>query len=261
MRACATFAAACMLGAALVSQGVALATELIIVTNQGATPGVRALAAAFERASGHKVTVIQEEGAGDPTPARARAALEQRLDDGPADLITGNPGTIDDLVRKRKVVTSTVTPFVLAGLGLSVRAGAPKPDISTVEAYKATLLAAKSIGYSGGCSGTNVSEGIAQLGLTEPLRAKTTRTGGLVTDYLARGAFEIGIQQTNIMVGVPGTEYVGPLPGFLNKPCASSVAVLTRSKEQDAARAMIRFMISPEAAPLLRKTHAEPANR
>ena len=150
MRACATFAAACILGAALGAQGASRAAELIILTNQGATPGVRELAAAFERASGHKVTVIQEEG----------AALEQRLNDGPADLITGNPGPIEDLVKKGKVVASTVTPFVLAGLGLSVRAGAPKPDISTVDAYKATLLAAKSIGYSRGCSGTNVGQGL-----------------------------------------------------------------------------------------------------
>ena len=252
MRACAKFAAACFLGAAFGSQGAVLAAELIILTNQGATPGVRELAGAFERASGHKVTVIQEEG----------AALEQRLNNGRADLITGNPGPIENLVKNGKVVASTVTPFVLAGLGLSVRAGAPKPDISTVDAYKATLLAAKSIGYSRGCSGTNVGEGIAQLGLTEQLKAKTTfTTGGPVTDYLARGDFEIGIQQTNIMVGVPGTDYVGPLPGFLNKPCPSSVGVLTASKEQDAARAMIKFMISPEAAPLLRKTRVEPAKR
>ena len=249
MRACAKFAAACILGAALGSQGTALAAELVILTNQGATPGVRALGAAFERASGHKVTVIQVEG----------AALEQRLNDGRADLITGNPGPIENLVKNGKVVASTVTPFVLAGLGLSVRAGAPKPDISTVEAYKATLLAAKSIGYSRGCSGTNVAEGIAQLSLTEQLKARTIFTsGGPVTDFLARGDFEIGIQQTNIMVGVRGTDYVGPLPGFLNKPCPSSVGLSTNSKEPEAARAMIRFMISPEAAPLLRKTYVEP---
>ena len=250
MRACATFAA-CILGAlALMPRGAATAAELIILTNQGATPGVRELAAAFARASGHKVTVIQEEG----------ATLERRINNGPADLITGNPGPIEDLVKKGTVVASTVTPFVLAGLGLSVRAGALKPDISTVEAYKAALLAAKSIGYSRGCSGTNIAEGIAQLGLTEQLKAKTIFTsGGPVTDFLARGDFEIGIQQTNIMVGVPGTDYVGPLPGVLNKPCPSSVALLTASTQQDAARAMIRFMISPEAAPLLRKTHVEAA--
>jgi molybdate transport system substrate-binding protein len=247
----ATFVAVCILGAlGLMPQGAATAANLIILTNQGATPGVRELAAAFARASGHKVTVIQEEG----------AALEGRINTGAADLVTGNPGTIDELVKNGKVVPGTVTPFVLAGLGLSVRAGAPKPDISTVEAYRAALLAAKSIGYSRGCSGTNIGEGIAQLGLTEQLKARTIFTsGGPVTDFLARGDFEIGIQQTNIMVGVPGTDYVGPLPGFLNKPCSSSVAVLTRSKEQDAARAMITFMISPEAAPLLRKTYVEPA--
>jgi molybdate transport system substrate-binding protein len=251
MRANAKFAAVCIWGAlGFLSQGTATAADLVILTNQGATPGVRELAAAFARTSGHKVTVIQVEG----------DALEQRIKDGAADLITGNPETIEPLVKTGKVVASTVTPFVLAGLGLSVRAGAPKPDISTVDAYKATLLAAKSIGYSRGCSGTHIAEGIAQLGLTDQLKAKTIFTsGGPVTDFLARGDFEIGIQQTNIMVGVGGTDYVGPLPGFLNTPCPSSVALSTTSNEPDAARAMIKFMISPEAAPLLRKTHVEPA--
>jgi molybdate transport system substrate-binding protein len=233
----------------LVAQPVA-AADLVILTNQGATPGVKELAAAFERASGHKVSVIQVEG----------DALEQRMASGSADLVTANPPAIEDLVKKGRVIAGTVTPFVLAGLGLSVRAGVPKPDISTVEAYKATLLAAKSIGYSRGCSGTNIAEGIARLGLTEQLKAKTVFTaGGPVADHLARGEFEVGIQQTNIMVGVPGTLYVGPLPGVLNKPCPSSVALLTTSKQPDAARAMITFMASSEAAPLLRKTHVEPA--
>jgi len=228
----------------------AAAADLVILTNQGATPGVKELAAAFERASGHKVSVIQVEG----------DALEKRTASGSADLVTANPPAIEDLVKKGRVIASTVTPFVLAGLGLSVRAGVPKPDISTVDAYKATLLAAKSIGYSRGCSGTNVAEGIARLGLTEQLKAKTIFTsGGPVADALARGDFEVGIQQTNIMVGVPGTVYVGPLPGSLNKPCPSSVGLLTTSKQPDAARAMIKFMASPEAAPRRRKTHVEPA--
>src|SRR5215467_8877084 len=228
------------------------AAELIVLTNQGATPGVRELATAFEHASGHKVTVIQEDAA---------AALERRLNSNvPADLITSNPAPIEELIRTGKVVAGTATPFVLAGLGLSVRAGAPKPDISTVAAYKAALLAAKSVGYSRGCSGTHAAEGIEQLGLTEALKPKTVLTGGgPVVDYLARGDFEIGIQQTNIMVGAPGTEYIGALPGFLNKPCPSSVALMTASREPEAARAMIKFMTSPQAAPLLRKTYVEPA--
>ena len=250
MRTRAKFAGACLLGMLVsVPHGAAMAADIVILTNQGATPGVRELATAFSRASGHHVTVIQADD----------AILQQRVNDGTADLISGNPGPIDELVKSGRVVGSTVTPFVRAGLGLSVRAGAPKPDISTVEAYKAALLAAKSIGYSRGCSGTNIGQGIEQLGLTSQLKDKTIfTTSGPVTDYLARGDFEIGIQQTNIMVGVPGTDYVGPLPGSLNKPCQSNVGLLTNSKQPEAARAMIRFMISPEAAPLLRKTYVEP---
>lgn len=227
----------------------AQAAELTVITNQGTTPGVREVAAAFERASGSKVTVLQEAG----------PALEQRLANGPADLIAANPGQIEDLIKKGRVI-GTPTPFALAGLGVSVRAGAPKPDISTVEAYKAALLAAKSIGYSRGCSGTNAAAGIKALGLAEQLKAKTVfAENGPVVEALAKGDFDIGIQQTNIMVGAPGTDYVGAPPGFLNKPCPSSVALLAVSREQDAARAMIRFMISSEAAPLLRKTYVEPA--
>jgi len=255
MRLRAGIAAAGMLLCSL-PQGAA-AAELVVLTNQGATPGVRELATAFSQMSGHKVTVIQEAG----------AALERRLNSPtPGDLLTANPEPFDDLIKNGKVVAGTVTPFVLAGLGVSVRAGAPKPDIGTVEAYKATLIAAKSIGYSYGCSGTHVAEGIAKLALTEQLKAKTVRTGGAanggpVTDYLARGDFEIGIQQTNIMVGVAGTDYVGPVPGEINKPCQSNVALLTGSKEPEAARAMIAFMASPAAAPFLRKTHVEPYSR
>jgi molybdate transport system substrate-binding protein len=225
------------------------AAELIFLSNQGATPGVRELAAGFERASGHKVTVLDESG----------KALEQRLDNGPADLISLNPQALADLAKQGRVIADSVTPFVLAGLGVSVRAGAPKPDISTVDA---ALINAKSIGYSRGCSGQHVAEGIAQLGLSDQLKPKIQLTGGgtgPVTFFLARGDFELGIQQTNVMVGQPGTDYVGPVPGYLNKPCPNSVGLLKVSKQPDVARAMIAFMVSPEAAPLLRKVHEEPA--
>ena len=251
-----SFAAACLLAVlwefpGMSLPGAAQAAELVVVTGQGTTPGVKEVAAAFARTSGHKVTVIQ---ATVPDLGQRLAANE------PVDLIASSPEQIRDLVKKGRVVADSVMPFVLAGLGLSVRAGAPKPDISTVEAYKATLLAAKSIGYSRGCSGTNAAEGIGKLGLAGELKPKTVLTdGGPVVEYLARGEFEIGIQQTNIMVGAPGTEYVGVLPGFLNKPCPSSVALMSGAKELEAARTLMRFMLSPEAAPLLRKTFVEPA--
>ena len=250
MRGYAKFAAACILAAlGSMPQGAALAADLVIVTNQGAMPGLKELAAAFKRTSGHNVTVILAEG-GD---------LEKRLASGTVDLVSQNPGPMAELVRSGKIVGSTVTPFQLAELGVAVKAGAPKPDIRTAQAYRSALVSAKSIGYSRGCSGTNIGAGIAQLGLTERLKDKTVfTTTGPVTDYLARGDFEIGLQQSNIMAGVPGVDYVGPVPAPLNRPCQSNVGLATTSKEPDAARAMIKFMVSPEAAPLLRKTHAEP---
>ena len=247
---------ACAIGAivsGLSSITMSQAAELTVLASQGNLPGLTALGAAFAKASGHKVNVIQEVG----------KALEERLTNGPADLIGGNPSpAMEGLVKKGKVVAGTVTPYMLAGLGVSVRAGAPKPDISTVDAYKATLLAAKSIGYSRGCSGEHAAKGIAQLGLTEQLKPKVTLTGGgsgPVTFFLARGDFDLGIQQTNIMVGAPGTDFVGPVPKGADIPCPNSIGLLTVSKEKDAAQAMIKFMTSPEGAAILRKVHEIPA--
>jgi molybdate transport system substrate-binding protein len=240
--------------ATITGGAMAHAAEIIVLASQGNPPGLNALAAAFARESGHKVTVLQETG----------KALEERIANGPADLIGGGPEALEALVKKGRVVAGTATPYMLAPLGVSVRAGAPKPDIATVEAYAKALAAAKSIGYSRGCSGDNAAKGIAQLGLTEQLKPKIVMTGGgtgPVTFFLARGDFELGIQQTNIMVGAPGTDFVGPVPGHLNLPCPNSVGLLTVSKERAAAQALIKFMTSTAAAPLLRKAHEEPAER
>jgi len=233
----------------MVAPGPASAADLVIVSNQGAMPGLKELAAAFKRDSGHNVTVMLAEG----------EALDQSLKSGTADLVSQNPEPMEKLVKDGWIVANSVTPFQLAELGVAVKAGAAKPNIATSDAYKSALLSAKSIGYSRGCSGTNIGAGIARLGLTEQLKNKTTfTTTGPVTDYLARGDFEIGLQQSNIMAGVKGVDFVGPVPAPLNKPCQSNVGLTKTSKQPDAARAFVRFMVSPAAAPLLRKTHAEP---
>lgn len=233
--------------------GAGEAAELIVLTGMGPSTGVYELAAGFERATQNKVTVTFE----------TATSLNQKLEaNAPADLIAGGPEQIEDLIKKGKVVAGTNTPFGLAGLGASVRVGAPRPDISTVDTYKATLLAAKSVGYSRGCSGTHTAEGIEKLGIAEQMKPKIKLTGGgPVAEYLAKGDFELGIQQTNVLVGVPGTDYVGPLPGFLNKPCPFNVGLMAVSKQPDLARAMMSFMTSPEAVSLLQKGHMEPARR
>src|SRR5450631_3317677 len=143
----AKFALVCILATlGLVPQRAALAADLVIVTNQGAVPSLKELAAAFRRASGHNVTVLLAEG----------SVLEQRLASGTADLVSQNPEPMEKLVQSGWIVRNTVTPFQLAELGVAVKAGAPRPNIGTVEAYRSALLTAKSIGYSRGCSGTNI---------------------------------------------------------------------------------------------------------
>jgi molybdate transport system substrate-binding protein len=245
-----TALAGLLAAAGLSGSTAAQSAELLVMTGMGPSTGVYELAAGFEKATKNKVTVTFETG---PT-------LEQKLQtNAPADLIAGGPEQIEDLIKKGKVVAGTHTPFGLAGLGVSVKAGAPRPDIGTVEAYKALLLAAKSIGYSRGCSGTHTAEGIAKLGIADQVKAKTVLTGGgPVAEYLAKGDFEVGIQQTNVLVGIPGTDYVGPLPGALNRPCPFSVGLMVVSKQQDLARAMIKFMTSLDGVSLLQKGHMEP---
>jgi molybdate transport system substrate-binding protein len=235
--------------------GAASAADLVVWTSQGSVPNVSEVTAAFSRASGHKVTIVQVGGSG----------LDKKLASGEqADVLAVGPDEMEGLAKKGIIVAGTSKPWMQASLGVSVRAGAPKPDIGTVEAYKAALLAAKSIGYSFGCSGANVAKGIEELGLTEQLKSKTVRTGsqaggGPVTEHLAKGDFELGIQQDNIMIGAPGTDFVGRVPAALNKPCPTYVGLMAVSKQPEAARALILFMRSPEAEPLLRKTHVEPA--
>jgi molybdate transport system substrate-binding protein len=241
-----------MLAAVLVALSAsAPAGELIVLSGQGSFTGARDVGAGFERTTGHKVTVSLETG----------RSLNRKLEtDAPADLVTGGPEQIMDLVKRGKVVVSSARPFALAGLGVAVKAGAPKPNISTVEAFKAAMLAAKSIGYSRGCSGRNAAEAMWQLGIAEQIKSKVKFTpGGPVAEYVASGEVEIGIQQTNVMVGVPGSDYVGHLPAAINKPCPFSVGLMTISKAPDLARQMIRFMTSPEAVPLLAKSYLDPA--
>ena len=229
------------------------AAELWIMTTMGPSTGVFEAAAGFEKATKNKVTVTFETG----------PSLEQKLQsNAPADLLASGPEQVEDLMKKGKIVTGTNTPFGLAGLGASVKAGAPRPDISTLDSYKAVLLAAKSVGYSRGCSGTHAAEGIEKLGIGEQMKPKTKLTGGgPVAEFLAKGDFELGIQQTNVLVGIPGTDYIGPLPGFTNKPCPFNVGLMAASKQQDLARDLMKFMTSPEAISLLQKGHMEPAKR
>jgi molybdate transport system substrate-binding protein len=185
--------------------------------------------------------------------------MQKVTSNAPADLVTHYPEIIDDLIKQGRVVGSRVD-FARAGVGVAVKAGAPKPDISTPEAFKRAMLAAKSIAYARtGASGIITAKLMERLGLAEQLKHKTKLVDGVpVAEVVAKGEAEIGMQQINVILPVVGADYVGPLPAELQGYVDFAVGVLAISKERDAAWELVKFMSSPEAAVLIRKSGMEP---
>jgi molybdate transport system substrate-binding protein len=240
---------ACMLSLG----GSALAAEITILANQGAVSAVRDLAAAYGSTTGNKVTVSFEAG---------NAMNEKINSDAPADLVSMVLDQFDDLIKRGKVVPGSVVEFARAGNGVAVKAGAPKLDISTPEAFKQAMLNAKSIGYTNAGTGPFNTKLFQQLGIYDQLKDRIKLIEGRpVAAAVAAGDIEVGIQQTNVIQPFPGTDYAGPIPAELIEYGHFGVGVLTVSKDPDGARALIKFMTAPENAPLIRKSAMEPPAR
>jgi molybdate transport system substrate-binding protein len=168
---------------------------------------------------------------------------------------------MESVIARGKVVEGSSTIFARAAVGLSVKSGAPWPDISTPEAFKRTMLSARSVCYSLGGSGIVTAQAIAKLGITGQMKSRTVHCDGTpAAGYVARGEVEMAVQQLNVSVPVAGTDYVGNLPGELHDYVVFAIAIMAVSKEQEAGRAFIKFVASPQAAPLLQKGMMEPAS-
>ena len=228
-----------------------MSAELIVRASMGAVSGLNELAPAFTRMTGHKLVIRQE----------SRGELEQRLvSNTPADLIVQTSSVMDTVIARGKIVDGSSRIFARAAVGLSVKSGTPWPDISTPDAFKQTLLNAKSICYSLGGSGIVAARAVEKLGIAEEMKARTVHSDGTpAAGYVARGKAEMAIQQLNVSKPVAGTDYVGNLPRDLHDYVVFAIAIMGGAKEQETARAFIRFATSPDAAPLLQKGMMEPA--
>jgi molybdate transport system substrate-binding protein len=198
------------------------------------------LAPAFEKATGHQIEASYD-------PAKM---MMERLARGEApDLILLNRSAIADLVKAGHVVPDSVRPVLSCGVGVAVGKGAPKPDIGTLDAFKRTLLAAKSVAWtSHGTSGIYFSGLIERLGMAEPLKAKAVlQPGGLVGELVVAGKAELAIQQIPELMAVAGVDFVGPLPREIQNVTNQSIGLFASSKEPAAARMLVDFMTSPEA--------------
>jgi len=166
---------------------------------------------------------------------------------------------LDALARAGRIVRDGVVDVTRSAVGLAVRAGAPKPDIGSVEALRHTLLAARSLAYSDGPSGAYVAGLLQQLGIADATRPKTQLTSGPVAELVASGEAEIGLQQIVAILPIKGAELVGPLPSELQNIIVYAAGLAASSAAPAAGRAFIAFMATDQAKRLIRATGMEPA--
>jgi molybdate transport system substrate-binding protein len=236
--------------------GAASAAELRVMISGGLTAAYNALVPEFERATGNKVITAYG-----PSMGTTVNAIPVRLERGePADVLIMVGYALGDLVKQGKVIADSRIDLVKSPIGIAVKSGAPKPDISSADAVKHALLAAKSVAYSDSASGVYVStEMFQRLGITEDMKGKARQIPAEpVAGVVARGDAEIGLQQISEMLPVAGVDIVGPLPADLQKITVFSAGIATGSKEPDAGRALVKFLASPAARAAIVNSGMEP---
>jgi molybdate transport system substrate-binding protein len=203
----------------------------------------------YEKASGQQVV---------PTWGTA-AMVSKRIQDGEgADVLIGTRATIDALIKAGRIVAGSDAVVANSRVGVAVRRGAPKPDISTPDALRKAVLAARAIAYSnpaaGGTSGVHFSTVLERLGIAEQVKAKTRfpPAGGLAATLLASGEADLAVQQMPELAAVEGSEVVGPLPAELQLVTTFVAGVPANAKQAEAGRAFLRFLRSPEAVAVMK---------
>ncbi len=242
----------------LVGGIAAQAAELKVLSAAGYSPVLQDLGPKFERATGHKLAITYSAG----------AAIVKRVQDGETvDVVIIPRQGIDSLVKDGKAAAGNVTVVARSPLGVAVRKGAPKPDISSPEALKRTLLAAKSITYAdpenpaGNIAvGIHFAKVLDRLGITNEMKSKAVFSRTVeIGDLIANGEAEIGVGQSQNLILAAGIELVGPLPGDLQDYVVFAAAIMAGAKDTAASKALVDFLRTPEAATVIKAKGMEPA--
>jgi molybdate transport system substrate-binding protein len=233
----------------------AAAAEIKVLTAGAFKQVLLVLVPDFEKQTGHKV-ILENDTVG---------ALTKRIEGGEAfDLAVLTPAAVNGLSTKGKFVAGSRTNLGRVGVGVVVKEGAPKPDISSVDAFKKTLLAAKSVAYidpaAGGSSGIYVAGLLDKLGVAADVKPKAKLIpGGAVAEHIARGEAEIGIHQISEILPVKGITLVGPLPADIQNYTVYAAGLGANGKESEAAKALLKTLSGPAAADVLKSKGMEPA--
>jgi len=245
---------------ALLVSGSAFAAEVHVMISAGFYGVYAELGPAFERASGHRLITSRGPSMGD-----SPEAIPTRLARGEtADVVILDGGSADELAKRGLVRAGTKVDLARSQIGMVVRAGVAKPNIGSVEAFRRMLLAVKSIGYSDSASGTYLSTTLfAKLGVADQVAGKSRKvrgppSGEPVAAVVARGELEIGFQQVSELIDIPGVTFVGAIPSELQPGFSFAGAITAAAQQPDAARALLRFLASPQAASTILKAGLTP---
>jgi molybdate transport system substrate-binding protein len=245
-------AATAVLAMAAVVPTTGRAAEIKLICSNGYHAVIDVLGPQYEKATGHKLVVSYG----------LAAALGKEIEGGvPFDITILAPPQIDALVKQGKIAADTRTVLAKSGMGVMVRTGAPKPDVSTVDAFKRTLVQAKSIAFPpGGQSGMYLVGLIDRLGLTDSLKDKLKRiaSGPLTGETVAKGEAEIGITPIGELLSVKGVTLVGPLPAEVQNYIVQVAGISANAAQGAAARDFLKFLAAPEHYPLIIEKGMEP---
>jgi len=229
---------------------VANAAEFKLVSSNAVKSSLEDLIPQFEKASGHKVDVKWGTAAG------LKVEIEKG---GVFDLAILTSGGIDDLIRQGKLAGATRAALVRSAIGVAVRKGAPKPDISTTDAYKKALLSAQSITYvDQGASGIYLKELFVRIGIADAIKSKVRLAPTMAAEFIAKGEAEIGMTQISEILPVAGADLVGPLPAEYQNYTDFASSVGSAAKQADAAKAFLQFLKTPESAKVMKAKGLEP---
>jgi len=229
----------------------AQAADITVLASPAMKEAYLELVPRFEQARGHKVATTWAGTADIMKRMQARETF---------DVVIAAANSIDELTDTGRLMAGSRKDLVRSGVGVTVRAGAPQPDISTAEAVKKAVLAAKSVGISTGPSGVYMSALFEKMGIADQVKPKlkVPPSGAQIGELVAKGEVELGFQQVSEIVHVKGAQFVGPLPPEIQRVTVFAGAVHAASAEPDAARELLEFLASPEHAPLLQKHGLEP---
>ena len=230
---------------------IANAAEIQVWTARAIATVLAEIGPQFERTTSHRLNVYS----GLPADFQRRANAGDAFD-----LLVSGVAPVDRWIKEGKLVAETRTDIARSGIGVEVRAGARKPDISSVEAFKRAVLDAKSIAYLRVGSGIHVASVLERLGIAEAVKSKVTRPeSDIVSELVAKGEVELGMVVITQILTTPGVELVGPLPPEIQSYVVFTGAVGTNSKAPDAAKQLMKFLTGATAAPVLKAQGMEPA--